>query len=306
MRTPVLLAMVSLSLFLVPYGMVMGEGQTRYNVQIQNDGSAIWIVSQIVDANASLDTMQSFQGRVSSLVETARNLTKRDMVAEADSLTFTPSGSYIEVESKFTWTNFSKVEDARIMIGDVFQVQGFFNQLYGDGEVNITYPSQYVVETVSPTPSQRTDSLESLQWFGTKDFGESTQIVLREKSATSGFMDTLAQNAVLIVSLATIAVASSAGFYMFRHKRKKKARVLETIGPKNLPGMENDEEKTLKLIRSSGGRLYQSAITNQFGFSKAKTSQLLGVLEHKGVIRRYKRGRDKIVMLAEAGKSEIE
>jgi uncharacterized membrane protein len=69
--------------------------------------------------------------------------------------------------------------------------------------------------------------------------------------------------------------------------------------------MESDEEKAVKLIKSSGGSLRQSAITDQLGFSKAKTSQLLTVLEQKGVIRRYKRGRDKIVVLVEEKKGEI-
>jgi uncharacterized membrane protein len=60
----------------------------------------------------------------------------------------------------------------------------------------------------------------------------------------------------------------------------------------------------VKLIKSSGGTLHQSAITDQFGFSKAKTSQLLAVLERKGIIRRYKKGRDKIVVLVEERKRE--
>ena len=63
--------------------------------------------------------------------------------------------------------------------------------------------------------------------------------------------------------------------------------------------MENDEERTVKLIRSSGGVCINPPSTDQLGFSKAKTSQLLAVLERKGVIRRYKKGRDKIVVLLE-------
>ena len=43
----------------------------------------------------------------------------------------------------------------------------------------------------------------------------------------------------------------------------------------------------------------QSAIAEQCRFSKAKTSQLLAVLEQKKVITRYKKGRDKIVTLNE-------
>jgi len=77
-----------------------------------------------------------------------------------------------------------------------------------------------------------------------------------------------------------------------------------TIEPGGLLGLVSDEEKAVKLIKSSGGSLHQSAITDQLGFSKAKTSQLLTVLEHKGVIRRFKRGRDKIVVLVQESKGE--
>jgi len=63
--------------------------------------------------------------------------------------------------------------------------------------------------------------------------------------------------------------------------------------------IESDEEKIIKVIRNSGGVLNQTAIAEQCRFSKAKTSQLLASLEQKGVIKRFKKGRDKIVTLAE-------
>jgi uncharacterized membrane protein len=67
---------------------------------------------------------------------------------------------------------------------------------------------------------------------------------------------------------------------------------------------ETEEEKVLRVLRSNGGSAYQSAITEQCRFSKAKTSQLLTALERKGAVRRYKKGRDKIVNLIEQVKGE--
>jgi uncharacterized membrane protein len=188
----------------------------------------------------------------------------------------------------------------------VFRTANFFDRLYGDGQVYIIYPSQYVVETVQPTPFARNDSIQTLEWLGTTDLENGTRIVLIQESAVpSNFIDTLRGNAVLIVGLVAIAAGSSAVLFSFRRNRKKKISTLGRGEPKNLPIMENDEERTVKLIRSSGGTVYQSAITDQFRFSKAKTSQLLAVLEHKGIIRRYKKGRDKIVVLVEENKGEI-
>jgi uncharacterized membrane protein len=48
----------------------------------------------------------------------------------------------------------------------------------------------------------------------------------------------------------------------------------------------------------------QSDINDALKFSKAKTSQLLAALEKKGDITRYKKGRDKIVNLAERVKEK--
>jgi uncharacterized membrane protein len=223
-----------------------------------------------------------------------------------DSLAFTgPANSvYVEAQYKFEWENFSQVEGSRILIGDVFRTANFFDRLYGDGQVYITYPSQYAVETVKPTPFAQNDSIQTLEWLGTADLENGTTIVLIQESSVSNVIDALRENAVLIVGLVAIAAGSSAVLFSFMRNRKKKISTLERVEPRNLPIMENDEERTVKLIRSSGGTLYQSAVTDQFGFSKAKTSQLLGVLEHKGIIKRYRKGRDKIVVLVEENKSE--
>lgn len=301
-----LIVIVSVLLLLIPCAQVLGESQPTYTIQIGSDGSATWTVTQTLEINASIETLETLQNRITMLVNACESTTGRTMTASVDSLTFTrpTNSSYIEAEYKFEWQNFCEVQDAHIVIGDVFRSPNFFDQLYGDGEVYITYPLQYVVQTVQPAPFLQNDSIQTLEWLGTKDLQNGTRIVLMQKSTTLSFVDALKGNAVLIAGLLAVAAGSSIGFYMFRRNRKKKVKVLENVEVRSLPEMESDEEKTVKLIRSSGGNLYQSSITDELGFSKAKTSQLLGILEHKGVIRRYKKGRDKIVVLLEQGKSE--
>jgi uncharacterized membrane protein len=300
-----LMAMILLVLLVVPYGAVLGAGQPGYAIQIGNDGSATWTVTQILDVNSSIETLEMLQNNITLLVNASESATGRAMAASVDSLTFTASGSYAEAEYVFQWENFSKVEGQQIIIGDVFQVSNFFSQLFGDMAVYMSYPPEYVVVgTVQPPPSTQNSSIQLLSWLGTKDFNGDTRIVLAEKPATTGLWGSLEEDVALIAIVAAI-VAGSAGFYMLRYNRKKKMRAPETAEPRSVPGMESDEEKAVKLIQSSGGNLRQSAITDQLGFSKAKTSQLLTVLERKGVIIRYKRGRDKIVVLVEEKKGEV-
>jgi uncharacterized membrane protein len=73
-----------------------------------------------------------------------------------------------------------------------------------------------------------------------------------------------------------------------------------------VPIVESEEGKILRALQASGGSAYQSAITDQCRFSKSKTSQLLTALEKRGVVIRYKKGRDKIVTLTEQWKTKGE
>jgi uncharacterized membrane protein len=304
MKIHILAVMASLILLsFFPCGIVHGQNTVEYQIQIDNEGSGIWVIRQTgTEIPSSIDTLTEFRSRVVSLVTAAENRTERPMAAKEDefSLTFNYSGSYVIVEYRFYWQNFSKIGDTSIIIGDVFQVQNFFSQLYGDGTVYVTYPSQYVVETVSPPPSKRDDSAQALEWPGTLDFKQEVRIVL-EKSTSSGLIEILLQNAVLIGSLAVAIVGSSVEIYAFRRRRKKEPGPAGQALPQSPLDLESDEEKVVKMVKSSGGRVYQSAVTDHFKFSKAKTSQLLSALEHKGIVKRYRQGRDKIVVLVEMG-----
>jgi uncharacterized membrane protein len=303
MKTHILFIVSLFTLLLISCRLAYGEDQTEYTIQIGGNCSATWIIRRTVGVQDSIDTLEEFQNRVEALVETAKNKTGRDMTVDVESMTFTPSGSNVTVEYKFYWRNFSKIEDKKIMISDVFQVKDVFLQLYGNGEICITYPSQYIVETVSPSPEERNDSLQILKWLKTEDFINGFPvIILRDKSLTPGFLETFGQNVIIILGLVVIAAGSSIGFYVFKRRREKESETAKTPELIGLPKIESAEEKIVKMLKSSGGSLYQSAIVDQSKFSKAKTSQLLTALEKTGIVSRYKKGRDKIVILIEQDK----
>ena len=300
MKTCILIAIVLFTLLLLPYGTVYSQNQTEYKIQINSDCSATWTIQQI-GTNVSIDP--TFQSRLSSLINATESITGRNMTEILDSITWLVlSGSYVEVQYKFQWMNFSKKEGAKIIIGDVFQVKDFFDQLYGDGQVDMTYPSQYVIESkTEPLPYIENDSSRTLVWPGTDDFkdGKPT-IVLTESSSTSGFLEAW-QNIILIAGLSVLAAGSLIGFYAFKLRKKREKEIRTKLEVSSL-GIESNEDRIVKILKSSGGSLYQSAIAEQCKFSKAKTSQLLATLEDKGIVTRYKRGRDKIVVLNEQEK----
>jgi uncharacterized membrane protein len=134
--------------------------------------------------------------------------------------------------------------------------------------------------------------------LGTKNFvEESPSIILKEKP--SSLLDLLSRNPTPIILLTVAAACSSAGFYLFKRRGRMQSTQVSEPRAYVLPSIESDEEKIVNLLRSSNGTLHQSVIVEQCKFSKAKTSQLLAALECKGTVRREKKGRDKIVVLAE-------
>jgi uncharacterized membrane protein len=277
----------------------------QYQVQTNNDNSATWTITQVSDINATIDTWEGFQQKIFTTVDAAINATNREMTIEPESIQMETVISWETqaktTEYRFKWLNFSITENEKLVFGDVFQAPSFFSQLYGDGALQITYPSNYTVLSVSPTPDNQDDDSQTLEWYRTQDFmNGKPSITLNLKSQDGNEVGW--PQSTLIVAVSAIAVAASlvgVGFYMVRRNKQKTkdGSTAATFAGTTL--IESDEEKIIKVIRNSGGVLNQTAIAEQCRFSKAKTSQLLASLEQKGVIKRFKKGRDKIVTLTE-------
>ena len=287
-------------LFSAMFSIVHGQNSIQYTIQASADGSASWIIEQTgTDIRVSPDVLTQLQNNLTALIQAAENVTHRQMSARAISITSTVSGSYVVVDYRFLWSNFSTVEGSEIRIGDVFKVSDFFLRLYGDGKIYLTYPEEYAVETVTPPPYNQDASHQTLEWLGTVNLVQSVPtIILKEKPV--GFFEILKQNSVAIASLVAVFAGSSVGVYLFR-RRNRKGNVHVSRPETASPMTESDEEKIVRLLRASGGTLHQTAIVEQTKFSKAKTSQLLTILEKKGTVHREKKGRDKIVTIVEYG-----
>lgn len=304
-RIAVCCAIFLMLLMLLPIYKVNCQNYVEYSVQINSDGSALWKITSFSDVNASIDTLNTFQNKVSNLVNSASAATNRDMSVNEDSLQIntTISSESKTTEYSFLWQNFSMIQGNQIIFGDVFQVSGFFSQLYGDAALKINYPSTFSIKSVTPAPYQRDDAAKMLDWARTQDLVNSqTNIILTQTFLNNSNQNGWQQYIIIIAVVAAVSVTLSfVGLY--RLKRRKQSPST-TVIPVEFAEAETEEGKILKLLKTSGGSVRQSAIVDQCRFSKAKTSQLLTLLEKKGIITRYKRGRDKIVNLTEREKSE--
>jgi uncharacterized membrane protein len=202
-------------------------------------------------------------------------------------------------EYSFLWQNFSIIQGNQLIFGDVFQVPDFFSQLYGDAALQVSYPANFTVESVTPPPYQRDDSARTLEWARTQDLASAqTNIVLTNTSPPSDSQSAWQEYVIIGIVIVAIATLSFVGFYTFR-RRKNNLMSNAALPTPVILQFETEEDKVLKLLKSSGGSMRQSNITESCRFSKAKTSQLLAALEKNGNITRYKKGRDKIVNLKE-------
>ena len=297
---------IAFILIVASYGRVQAQTYTQYKIQLNCNNSATWTITQVSGINGTADTWMGFQEKITALVNAAASQTNRLMGIDDSSLqmsTFFTSNDSKTTEYTFTWLNFSIVENGRLTAGDVFGVAGFFDKLYGDGELEINYPANYALESVNPMPDQKDASTQTLEWLGTQFFvTENPSIVLKAQEVVPANSEQQPSYVLLAsVSAVAIIVAVMASWFFFinRQNKVKEKPVMATLHLR-----ETEEEKVLRVLRSNGGSVYQSAITEQCRFSKAKTSQLLTTLERKGIVRRDKKGRDKIVNIIEQIKGE--
>ena len=183
------------------------------------------------------------------------------------------------------------VKEGQISFGDIFS-EGFFSRLYGDGELYVTYPEEYLLKSISSSPSQLDNSTQTLNWYRTQDFlAGGTNILLEARNAGSnnGFdlfiVAVLGSGGVGIVAI---------GFFIFKQRRRQKEE-LTKLNEFPSREVESDQEKILQLLKSSGGNLKQSEVSDKLRFSRAKTSLLLAEMEKNRLVRRCKKGKNKIV-----------
>lgn len=286
-----------LTIFSIKCMVVQGTYQLHYTIEVYSDGSALWVIEEKgIGLQPSID---EFITKVYTLVSVAQKVTQRNMtvLSNSFSMSLNVSGSYKVVKYIFLWKGFAKIKESEILIGDVFNLDGFFNYLYGNGAVSIKYPAGYEIISVFPAPHKRDDATSTIEWYGIEDFklGE-PKILLKSKPHAPIPFD---KNFISAAILLALTLGGILGLYYHKSREKAKKGDYEFSKEKPLKKIENEEEMIISLLKVSGGRMYQSIIAEKCGFSRSKTSKLLKTLEKKGKIKREIKGREKIVTLLE-------
>jgi uncharacterized membrane protein len=305
----ILTTLLLLSILSPPTCVAQDQQTIVYQLQLNTDNTAKWAITKVQNINGSVDTWENFQQKIIKITDSAANITQRPTAIDLNSLQMTTT--IYQPQSKtteytFTWLNFTTTQNALTNLGDIFQTPNFFEQLYGEGRLEITYPPSYTIATVNPAAFEQENSSQKMVWLRTQDFvNGKPQITFNNNPTPTPQQTNNETSTTLYLSTAIIAATITAIIIFYLSKKHKKPdNPSQPISNFKTTLLESDEEKILKILISKGNSAPQSTITDQCNFSKAKTSQLLTALERKGVVTRYKRGRDKIVTIAKQVKSD--
>ncbi len=270
-----------------------------YTINVKDDGTAIWNVEyrtlllsredfdSFDNYTRQLDSvhLQEFKELMQKSVLAAANATSRKMAAGGFTgnakVQSAPTGTYGVVSYSFTWMNFAKVDPNKsINIGDVF-VGGLY--LSKDNTLMIQYPSGYTVEQVTPQPDQERDGMI---WYGLRQFAAGEPSIVLSKISSPWIPS----------AVAIFVVAVGAFIYIRKIRREKEF-------PKDIPEniTETDimdlEDRIVKLLKESGGSLYQSEIGKKLNIPKSTVSSVLNELHDRNVIQKIKKGRENLIRL---------
>ncbi len=87
-----------------------------------------------------------------------------------------------------------------------------------------------------------------------------------------------------LLFLALILLLSAAAYLLHRRRAQEEP-------------LPEDLSRVVEILKREGGRMKQSDLRRRLGCSEAKLSLMLAELEHRGRVRRFKKGRGKIVIL---------
>lgn len=280
------------------------EWKVIIKVTVNADGSASWIIERRTELQTEYETalflnytgvlsLDFFVDNIKSQVSYASLITGRNMRAENFQWNISklsiPTGLEGVIQFQFDWVGFAEnINNKEIKIGDTFTGE---LDLSKDDTLMICYPADYNIEFIYPTPDETEKREKAIIWYGPKNFGAGEPTVFLKKEEYNLFQ-TL--DVKLLVSIITIVCLSLICLWLYNERRKY--LIEKALKTSKVP-LLSDEETVRMMLKEAGGSMLQSDIKERCGFSKAKISGLLKSMEEKGIIKRKRKGREKLVTL---------
>lgn len=277
-----------------------------------------------------------FRRTATALASEGTNATGREMSARGFSrqtqVTSQPESTGV-VEMSFLWTNFSATTGGEITVGDA--ISGFYLSSGMSFEVKAGPNLAIAWQQVEPSPDASTNGStgenDSVTWFGDRQFASGQPQVVFVEPSGMGMNGSSAFDGSIVWLVAALAVAVVLGAVVVRRSDRspfggsvaataderdaetapedvtdsdEPADTLDestasTVTAPTVPDEElrSDEEVVRSLLDENDGRMHQSEIVSETGWSKSKVSMLLSEMADEGDISKLRVGRENIVSL---------
>lgn len=103
----------------------------------------------------------------------------------------------------------------------------------------------------------------------------------------------------ILILISTLVIGFCGAYLLFFDffSAKEQSPVSKEKWKHAMKTLHGDELKLCELIMDADGVIYQGNLIKNSGFSKAKISRLLSLLESKGLVERKRRGMSNIIIL---------
>jgi hypothetical protein len=333
---------------------------TTMTVSLGGDGDARWTVTARFDldteneSSSFAELAREFESGDTSTLglpafraasEAARDSTNRSMTIRDVERSFsepaTPANGTGRLTLSFTWTDFARVENETLEIGDAFSTAdgSWLPGLEPSQRLVIEPPPHYGVVDSTVAPTNHT-----LQWTGPETFED------RELYATfTGGAGPTTPNPdagglpMLWMGLGLLVLGGGviAVYAVTRRRTTTEADADDrdpgvaaasdtgaggdggaqaTAGATALDDGEgadgeeddldaellSDEERIERLLERNGGRMKQANIVSETGWSNAKVSQLLSAMDAEGRIDKLRIGRENLISFPDEDVTDLE
>ncbi|EMA43107.1 helix-turn-helix transcriptional regulator [Halococcus saccharolyticus] len=277
-----------------------------------------------------------FRQTATALTSEGTNATGREMSARAFSrqsqITSQPESTGV-VEMSFFWTNFSATTDGDLTVGDA--IGGFYLSSGMSLEIKSGPNLEIAWQQVEPSPDASTNGStgenDSVTWFGDRQFASGQPQVVFVESSGMGMNGPSPFDGSVVWLAAALAVAVVFGAVVVRRSERSPfgRSVAATADERNVENtpedltdadepadtpdestaaavaeptvpdeeLRSDEEVVRSLLDENDGRMHQSEIVSETGWSKSKVSMLLSEMADDGDISKLRVGRENIVSL---------
>lgn len=311
----------------------------RMSVDIDDDGGARWqiLYRQELESDAEEEAFEELQNDIAAnpetyidpfeermllLLDNAQTTTEREMSMQNFEIETEyvpqPQIAYGEVTFTFEWTGFAAVDGDTLEAGDALD-----RLILGEDEqLRFDWPDTHRLESSQPDPSVTTET--HVVWEGALEFetGEPRAVLVPadETDETAPADDTEETDeeaepsnddisgSMLLVGVLVLLAIVGAVFVVWKAYGNREPTEPTTEQTESSPPSDllSNEERVLQLLEEHGGRIKQKEITEQQGWSDARTSQVVSDLREQGRIESFRLGRENVLTLPDVDLEETD